>query len=149
MFDFFKKNKIKLPDDYKDLINEKDYAVFLKSCLTVLQGLNINVISSDNGDILYKNKDGEEAHYYLDNILRKYVLLDIDEREQEIERHFRQLQDKSDAYNYFFKDFEYARQFLKVVIKPIEMVKKFNEFVHRLDFPNLVESFARLNVEKS
>ena len=47
MFDFFKKNKIKLPDNYKDLINEKDYAVFLDKCLTVLKGLNVKVISSD------------------------------------------------------------------------------------------------------
>lgn len=138
MFDFFKKNKIKLPDNYKDLINEKDYAVFLDKCLTVLKGLNVKVISSDEGDIVYENKDGEEAHYYLDNILRKYVMLNSGEREQEIERHFKQLQDKSDAYEYFFKDFEYAKQFLKVVVKPIEMLDNYNEFVHRLDFPNLV-----------
>ncbi|MBD8019101.1 hypothetical protein [Kaistella pullorum] len=103
MFDFFKKNKIKLPDNYKDLINEKDYSIFLDKCLTVLKGLNVNVISLDDGDIVYENKDGEEAHFYLDNILRKYVMLNSGEREQEIERHFKQLQDKSDAYEYFSK----------------------------------------------
>ncbi|MDO9153297.1 MAG: hypothetical protein Q7U47_06265 [Paludibacter sp.] len=138
MFDFLKKNKVKLPDDYKDLINEKDYATFLNSCLTVLKGLNLKVISSDNGDIVYENKDGEEAHYYLDNILRKYIQLPINERDEEVKRHFEKLQDKSDAYNYFFKDFDYAKQFLKVVIKPIEMLENYGEFVHRLDFPNLV-----------
>jgi len=136
MFDFFKRNKIKLPDDYKYLINEKDYAIFLNNCLTVLKGLNVKVISSDNGVIVYDNKHGEEAHYYLDNLLRKYV--QINSKEQEIESHFRKLQDKSDVYDYFFKDFEYAKQFLKVAIKPIEILDNYNEFVHRLDFPNLV-----------
>ena len=138
MFDFFKNNKIKLPDHYKDLINERDYETFLNSCLTVLKGLKLKIISSDNGDIVYENKDGEEAHYYLDNILRKYVQLAISERDEEIKLHFEKLQDKSNAYNYFFKDFDYAKQFLKVVIKPLEMLENYHEFVHRLDFPNLV-----------
>ena len=137
MFDFLKKNKVNLPDDYKDLINEKNYSTFLNSCLTVLNGLNLKVISSDNGDIVYEKKDGEEAHYYLDNILRKYIQLPINERDEEIKRHFEKLQDKSDAYNYFFKDFDYAKQFLKVAIKPSEMLKNYSEFVHRLDYPNL------------
>src|SRR4051812_27588142 len=118
MFDFLKRKKVILPDNYKDLIDEKSYALFLDKCLATLKDLNIAVTSSDNGDITYQKTDGEEAHYYLDNLLRKYVQLDDNERDEEIKSHFNKLQDKKAAYNYLFKDFDYAKQFLKVLIKP-------------------------------
>jgi hypothetical protein len=137
MFDFLKKKKVKLPDNYQDLIDETNYAQFLEKCLTVLEELNVQVISFDNGDITYYKSDGEEAHYYLDNLLRKYVQLDGEEKGEEIKNHFRKLQDKAEAYRYFFKDFNYAKQFLKVLVKPSDIVPNFDDFISRCDYPNL------------
>ncbi len=137
MFDFLKRKKTKLPDNYKDLIDEKNYAVFLDKCLATLDDLDIKVTGSDNGDITYQKDDEKEAHYYLDNLLRKYVQLDDNERDEEIRSHFNKLQDKTVAYDYLFKDFDYAKQFLKVLVKPTDIAPNSGDFISRHDYPNL------------
>ena len=137
MFDFFKRNKIKLPDNYKDLIDEKNYALFLEKCLRTLKDLNIKVTSFNDGDIAYEKSDGEEAHYFLDNLIRNYVQLNQNGRDEAIQNHFKKLQDKTSAYNYLFKDLDYAKQFLKVLIKPTDLLPNFDEFIFRNDYPNL------------
>lgn len=138
MFGIQKNYKIKLPQHYENLINEKDYNYFIKSCLAVLKKTKLTIISFDDGDILYKKDDGEEGHYYLDNLLRKYIQLSDNDRLEEVKMHFDKLQNKSSAYNYFFKDFDNAKQYLKVLIKPMDMGKDYKLFVHRLDIPNLL-----------
>jgi hypothetical protein len=147
MFDFLKRKKVKLPENYMDLVDEKNYVIFLDKCLAILKNLKVNVVSSDDGDIKYLNSDKEEAHYFLDNLLRKYLQLEEIEKDKEIIRHFSKLQDKSDAYKYLFKDFEYAKQFLKILVRPAEMLPNYEEFIYRSDFPNLL-TFLVLDFEE-
>jgi len=72
MFNIFKKRTI-LPEDYSNLIDEKSYEIFLKKCLLTLKYLGYKVISFNNGDIVYEKENSLEAHFYLDNLLRKYI----------------------------------------------------------------------------
>jgi len=147
MLRFFRKKKTKLPDDYKNLMSQPDYEDFIKRCLNVLHDLGVQVLSYDNGDIVYKGKDDEESHYFLDNLIRRYVQEDNDNKFSEIENHFKKLQETPHVYEYLFKDFDYAKQFLKVLIKPTDIAPKIDGFVTRTDYPDLL-TFLVLDFEE-
>ena len=135
MFGFGKRKTIVLPDSYKDLIDAKNYTVFLEKCLMTLKNLDYEVLSSKDGDITYTNSEGNEAHFFLDNLLRKY--LQSDDKDKEILEHFSKLKDQTVAYNYLYKDFEYARQFLKILIKADDIIPNIEAFVHLKKLPGL------------
>lgn len=137
MLRFFRKKKIKVPEKYKNLISESDYFTFVQRCMDVLKDLKIDVVSCNYGDIVYKGKNKQECHYFLDNLVRLYVQADNKDKLSEIRNHFSKLQETPYAYEYLFKDFGYAKQFLKVLIKPTVMLPKLDNFVTRLDYPNL------------
>src|SRR5262249_16137591 len=53
-----------------------------------------------------------------------------------IYEHFDKLKDHTSAYNYLFKDLEYAAQFLRVLIKGADIHEnQLDQFIHRCDFP--------------
>lgn len=137
MLEFLRKKKIQVPDNYKNLIGQSDYEIFVNQCLNVLKDLGVNVISYENGDITYKGKN-EDGHYFLDNLVRKYVQVDKENQLTEIKDHFKKLQETPYAYDYLFKDFDYAKQFLKVLIKPTDITPKIDDFVTRIDYPDLL-----------
>lgn len=137
MLDFFKrKQKIIVPEHYENLINNKEYEVFINLCLSTLKNLGYNVLSFENGDIVYESDNKENAHFYLDNILRKY--LQSEEREKEIISHFSKLKDKSTAYDYLYKDFDYAKQFLKVLLKADDILPNNDNYVFQNHYPGLL-----------
>ena len=137
MLNFLRKKKIQVPDNYKNLIGQSDYEIFLNQCLKILKDLGVDVISYENGDITYKGKN-EDSHYFLDNLVRKYVQVDKEYQLTEIKDHFKKLQETPNAYDYLFKDFDYAKQFLKALIKPADIIPKIDDFVTRIDYPNLL-----------
>lgn len=148
MFDIFKrKNIITLPEDYVDLIGEKEYEIFLNKCLSRLKELGYNIRSFDNGDIVYEKENSEEAHFYLDNILRKYLQADKDEKDAEIQTHFTKLKDQTKAYDYLYKDFDYAKQFLKIVLKADDVLPNNDDFVFQKHFPQVL-TFLVLDFEE-
>lgn len=137
MLKFLRKKKIQVPDNYKNLIGQVEYEIFVNQCLNVLKELGVDVISYENGDITYKGKN-EDSHYFLDNLVRKYVQIEKENQLTEIKDHFKKLQETPHAYDYLFKDFDYAKQFLKVLIKPTDITPKIDDFVTRIDYPDLL-----------
>ncbi len=137
MLKFLRKKKIQVPDNYKNLIGQVEYEIFVNQCLNVLKELGVDVISYENGDITYKGKN-EDSHYFLDNLVRKYVQFEKENQLTEIKDHFKKLQETPHAYDYLFKDFDYAKQFLKVLIKPTDITPKIDDFVTRIDYPDLL-----------
>lgn len=83
--------------------------------------------------------EGQEQYWYLDNLVR--VLSSNDKKlwEQLITEHFDKLKVNKPAYDYFFKDFEHASQYLRVLIKDEDFLSglEFNvsDFIYRIDFP--------------
>lgn len=148
MFNIFKrKKKIILPEDYSNLIDEKGYEIFLSKCLLTLKNFGYNVESFDNGDIIYKKENSQKAHFYLDNLLRKYIQADENEKDKEIQSHFAKLKDQTKAYDYLYKDFDYAKQFLKVLLKADDILPKNDDFVYQKKYPNLL-TFLVLDFEE-
>ncbi len=137
MLKFLRKKKIQVPDNYKNLIGQVEYEIFVNQCLNVLKELGVDVISYENGDITYKGKN-EDSHYFLDNLVRKYVQIEKENQLTEIKDHFKKLQETPHAYDYLFKDFDYAKQFLKVLVKPTDITPKIDDFVTRIDYPDLL-----------
>jgi len=135
---FNRKHKISVPEKYKDLINDKDYESFLNLCLSTLKDLGYKVISCDNGDVVYENETKEDAHFFLDNILRKYLQSDNEEKETVIISHFSKLKDNSAAYDYLYKDYDYAKQFLKVLLKADDILPNNGDYVFQNHYPGLL-----------
>lgn len=146
MFDIFKKRNI-LPEEYSNLIDEKGYAIFLNKCLSTLKDLGYNVVSFDNGDIVYEEYNSQDGHFYLDNLLRKYIQADDKEKETEIQTHFAKLKDQTKAYDYLYKDFDYAKQFLKILLKADDILPNNDHFVYQRNHPNLL-TFLVLDFEE-
>ena len=142
-----KKKKTNLPDDYANLIDEKGYKIFLDKCLSTLYDLGYKVTSSDNGDIIYEKEDSDEAHFYLDNLLRKYIQADLDKKDIEILTHFKQLSDQTKAYDYLYKDFDYSKQFLKILLKADDILPNNDDFVYQRNYPELL-TFLVLDFEE-
>ena len=137
MFNIFKKRTI-LPEDYSNIIDEKSYEIFLKKCLLTLKYLGYKVISFNNGDIVYEKENSLEAHFYLDNLLRKYLQVNNEEQDIVIQTHFSKLKDQSKAYTYLYKDFDYAKQFLKILLKADDILPNNEDFVYQKSYPNLL-----------
>jgi hypothetical protein len=147
MFDIFKKKKRTiLPEDYSNLVDEKGYEIFLNKCLSILKNLGYNVVSFDNGDIVYEKENCEKAHFYLDNLLRVYLQADDRDKDTEIQNHFSKLKDQTKAYDYLYKDFDYAKQFLKVLLKADDILPNNHGFVYQNNYPSLL-TFLVLDFE--
>jgi len=74
MLKFLRKKKIQVPDNYKNLIGQSEYEIFVNQCLNVLKDLGVDVNSHENGDITYIGKN-EDSHYFLDNLVDIPVIL--------------------------------------------------------------------------
>jgi hypothetical protein len=80
--------------------------------------------------------EGNRKQFYLDNLIRNLRNVEKQEWEREIILHFDKLEDKSKAYDYLYKDFEYAAQYLKVMVKPSDFMSvDVSGYVKRIDFP--------------
>ena len=147
MFDIFKKKKrTLLPEDYSNLVDEKGYEIFLNKCISTLKNLGYNIVSFDNGDIVYEKENCEKAHFYLDNLLRVYLQADDRDKDTEIQNHFLKLKDQTKAYDYLYKDFDYAKQFLKVLLKADDILPNNHGFVYQNNYPSLL-TFLVLDFE--
>lgn len=137
MFNIFEKKTI-LPEDYSNLIDEKAYEIFLQKCLLTLKTLGYKVISFSNGDIVYEIENSQEGHFYLDNLLRIYIQVNDKEQDAAIQTHFTKLKDQTKAYAYLYKDFDYAKQFLKILLKADDILPNNEDFVYQKNYPNLL-----------
>lgn len=83
------------------------------------------------------NQVTKKNHCYLDNLVRKLYEQDKNEWPGIVQKHFDVLKTDPNAYEYFFKDFEYASQLLRVLIKPMDILEahQMQDFVCRVDFP--------------
>lgn len=128
------------PELFNQLISKSDFALLIKISLNYFDQNNISVFSIEDGVIKANtgNDKGEAVHFGLDNLIKKIVRIKKKLWERAIFEHFDKLrQNHQPAYNYLFKDFEYAAQFLKVVIKDRHFMKPelWEKLVCRVDFP--------------
>lgn len=137
LFDFLKKpTDLNLPSIYQGIINKEEYNLVVKLALKYHKEKGIPIIRIGEGEIV-ADVEGEEHHRFLDNLVRLLAGSEREKWENIINEHFNKLVNNDSAYNYLFKDFDYALQYLRVLIKSadINIGENVNDFIFRFDFP--------------
>ncbi len=137
LFDIFKKQKkYELPEMYNGIITKDEYNDILEICIKYHLDKELVISKIDEGEII-TDIDGDEQHRYLDNLVRVLASNEKTIWSQLIYEHFDKLKPNTSALNYLYKDFEYASQFLRVLLKEdtFNLGDDVNNYVHRTDFP--------------
>ncbi len=128
-------NTYPLPQRYKGLIDTAAYNLLLEiSTVQIKRIYKVEQVSIDEGSIFFQIEE-KEARFHLDNLIDRIKKTESHNWQAVIEQYFDKLQDRTDAYDYFFKDFDHSREFLKLVVKPDAAKIPSEEFVSRVDFP--------------
>ncbi len=146
-----------MPADYQRFINTKEYQEIVKFCLNHLKEVDIPVRRVQAGTIVIKEGNDNERYFHLDNLVRRLASMKRSEWQQEVRTHFEKLQDKSSAYAFFYKDFDFASPYLKVQIKAQDTLPNPEQLVLRVDFPgtytclvfDFEDQFNYINKEKA
>jgi hypothetical protein len=135
-FRFFKRRRDdEFPDQYHGLITPEDYQFVLGIVKKYHAEKGLNILSIGKGEIVVE-VSGEQQYRYLDNLIRMLPAARKGEWTQTIYEHFDKFKDHRSAYRYLYKDFEYAAQFLRVLIKGEDLYKdELDQLVARSDFP--------------
>lgn len=139
MFNFFRKGRFdkKIPADYKHIMDQEGYEKMVNIALTYFREKGDKLLSLQDGMLTVKGEDGKDLKYGFDNLVRMLTGAQPEDWESIIYSHFNKINFADDAYNYFFKDFDHSRQYLKVLVKHEAIMS--NEFakdlVTRIDFP--------------
>jgi hypothetical protein len=139
MLNFFRKKRFdkKIPPDYQHIMDQKGYEKLVDIAMNYFREKGEKVVSLQDGMLTVKGEDGKDLKYGFDNLVRMLTGAQQDDWESIIYSHFNKINFSDDAYNYFFKDYEHAKQYLKVLVKHEAIMS--NEFakdlVLRTDFP--------------
>lgn len=131
-----KKIDYKRPVSFKDLISKENYKVIVNLVLEYAR--NIGKVESvhDGIVILVDKKTKAERIISLNNIVRRCIAYEAHRWDKMIDYHFKQLIVNPTKLNFFYKDFEFAAQYLKVFVLPIEKLDDIDSLIYREDFPN-------------
>ncbi|MCU0443384.1 MAG: hypothetical protein MUE85_00605 [Microscillaceae bacterium] len=130
-----------IPESYANLISQADYDKILDISLEFFAQSDLQVTRVQNGLIfLAMDETDRELQAGLDNLVKTLAKTLPSEWQRVIEGHFARLtklKEQEKAYNFFFKDFEYAQQYLRVLIKDAEAMPAnlASELVKKIDFP--------------
>lgn len=125
-----------MPEEYSNLITQSDYDAILDLSLDFLSTKG-TVNKVGNGTIHMKFNDHEyESRLGFDNLVRKCHKHDPAEWVNVVRDHFGKYKLNKPALDYIFKDFEFAAQLLKPLVKPDGTIPAdfLKDFVHRTDF---------------
>ncbi|MFD2909148.1 hypothetical protein ACFSX9_10410 [Flavobacterium ardleyense] len=149
LFDVFKKSsKYELPEMYNGIISKEEYNEIMAVCINYHKENNITITKIDEGELVVSVDDSVQNRY-LDNLVRVLAANEKIEWQHLIYLHFDKMKDQSSAYNYLYKDFDYASQFLRVLIKDefYSLQASISTFLHRVDFPK-TNTFLVLEFEE-
>jgi hypothetical protein len=125
----------KRPEDFAHLISQIDYELVLNYALAYFAERGYPVVKVADGVIVVDYDELKNMQFGLDNLVRTIVAEPPDRWKSFIFQHFDRFKNNSAAYNYLFADFDYAQQFLKVLVKGQGFAPKPADLVRRQDFP--------------
>lgn len=145
---FESKETYLLPANYEDVITAEDYNRIINICIEYHAEKEIKIIKIGEGEIATQDEDGEEQHKYLDNLVRILASNEKQAWRKLIYDHFDKGIINKSAYKYLFKDFEYASQFLRILLKASSSTihDQISDLVYRTDIPG-VSTFLVLEFE--
>lgn len=141
MFNFFKKSPYnkKMPGEYKHLLNQAEFEAMVDIILQYFKEKGEPVIKVEGGYVTTKGEDGKDLpqQFGLDNLVRLVAAAPVADRESVIYTHFNRAYYDMRPLEYFKKDYEAAKQYLKILIKPLGILKQQGgkDVVHKVIFP--------------
>jgi len=162
MFNFFKKDPYnrKMPAEYKHLMNQRAYEAFLDTVLQYFKEKGEPVLKVEDGYIVTKEGEGQglEFKYGLDNLVRLVAPAPKEDQESIIYSHFNKVSHDRGYMQYYKKDYEAAKPFLKILIKDESILQTdgAKNIVYYTTFPGTVnvlvfdydEKFTYLNADE-
>lgn len=134
---FFKKiSRYNLPKKYAGIVTRDQYNFIINTSIQYHKENRFVIVRINEGEIVVEI-DGEIKHRYLDQ------LLSIISAEKQINwkniiyEYFNKLKYNPASIDYLYKNFNYASQFLRVLIKgeSFMMQNDLNDCISRIDFP--------------
>jgi hypothetical protein len=139
MFNFFRRKRFdkKIPADYKHIMDQPGYERMIDLVFTYFREKGEKVVALKDGMLTVKGEDGKDLKFGFDNLVRMLTGAEKEDWESIIYSHFNKINFSDDAYNYFFKDYDHAKQYLKVLVKheAIQQNEFAKDLVLRTDFP--------------
>jgi hypothetical protein len=144
MFNLFKKDNFnrKMPGEYKHLMNQRAYENMLDTILQYFKEKGETVLKVGDGYIFTRVDDGDglEFNYGLDNLVRLVAAAPQEDKESVIYSHFNKVDYDSKHMLYFKKDYEAAKQHLKILVKPNDLLSQEigKNIIYQVVFPGTV-----------
>ena len=149
LFDIFKKKTgYNLPEMYEGIITKDEYNFVMNTAIQYHEENGYTINKIDEGEIVIEI-DGEVQHRYFDNLVRTLSSYEQKEWRTSIYDHFNKLKYNPAAFDYLYKDFDYASKFLRVLIKGelFIMPNGIDNYISRIDFPK-TNTFLILEFEE-
>lgn len=133
---FKRKIGYNLPDMYKGIVTRDEYKFVMDTAIQYHKENGFVISKIDEGEIVTE-VNGEVQHRYLDNLVRTLSSNENGNWRSMIYEHFSKLKYNPSAFDYLYKDFNYASQFLRVLIKGHNFIfpDKIANYISRIDFP--------------
>lgn len=125
--------KYQLPLRFQGLITPNMYAIMVDFAIkSIKEELNAKVTKVEDGAVFFE-RGKDSGQIPLDKLVKRISKLKKTQQIREIKDHFSKMQDNARAYQYFYKDFDYAKKLLRVLVKKRGALD-FEGFIKRKDF---------------
>jgi hypothetical protein len=134
----------KMPAQYHTIIEQADYEHLINIVIDTLTRFGIKINRCKAGVFyLSLQNDERELQAGLDNLIKSVHKVERENWLKVVESHFARLskfKEQEKAYNFFFKDFEYAQQYLRLLVKDEDALPAnlSQDLVQRVDFPGTI-----------
>jgi hypothetical protein len=130
-------SKQKIPKRFRHLVNELEYERIMDLAVAALPA-GVQVQRVQDGAIYVRSDGPHPAMFGLDNLIRVCALADPGTWPDLIREHFRKLEFNKGAFAYLLKDFDYARQFLRLSVKHATFAppEELDALIRRQDLPD-------------
>lgn len=127
------------PDAYEGIVTQQEYEIILDHSLNALAKIGI-VRSVDAGTIILQEHESSEEHLHchLDNLVRRCKAYTKDTWQRIIAQHFEKFPINKPKQIYMFKDFDFARDLLRVQVRAWDMIPAdlLEKLIYRKNIPH-------------
>ena len=122
-----------MPPRFAGLITPSMFEIMVEAAIKSIKNeLKAEVTKVDDGAVFFERGE-DSGQIQLDKLVRRISKLNKTQQIKEIREHFSKMQDNASAYQYFYKDFDYAKNLLRVLVKRRGALD-YEGFIKRRDF---------------
>lgn len=137
-----------MPADFGHLISQAKYDTIIDVVLNYFKKESVRILSLEDGVLCIADAAGIQQSYSFFNLVRHLGFIPVADWKTHIYE-FLDMKVNTAAYGFFMKDYEHARRYLKVLVKPAGFLKgsRQQQMVVKEHFPGTC-SFLVFNYEQ-